>query len=130
MTRRWRNTSGFISVAVLLAATAVAQAPAPVTPELLGFEMAPVDGRPGGWNSFPPGTVFADARDKHGGKQSLRLERTESSAGQFSTVIAGMPIDFKGATVELRGWLRREGAGVPSLWLRQEMSAVALHSST
>ena len=120
MTRRWRNTSGFISVAVLLAATAVAQAPAPVTPELLGFEMAPVDGRPGGWNSFPPGTVFADASDKHGGKQSLRLERTETSAGQFSTVIAGMPIDFKGANVELRGWLRREGAGVPSLWLRQD----------
>ena len=102
---RWRKTSGFIFAAALPAAAAFAQAPAPVTPELLGFEMAPADGRPGGWNSFPPGTVFADAQDKHGGKQSLRLERTETSAGQFSTVIAGMPIDFKGTTVELRGWL-------------------------
>jgi C-terminal processing protease CtpA/Prc len=118
--RRWRKTSGFICVGVLLAVTALAQTPAPVTPELLGFEMAPADDRPGGWNGFPAGTVFADAQDKHGGKQSLRLERTKDSAGQFSTVIASMPIDFKGATVELRGWLKREGAGVPSLWLRQD----------
>jgi C-terminal processing protease CtpA/Prc len=117
---RTRRTSGSLFVAVLLPALALAQAPIPVTPQLLGFEMAPVDGRPGGWNAFPPGTVFADAQDKHGGKQALRLERTEASAGQFSTVIAGMPIDFKGSTVELRGWLKREGAGVPSLWLRQD----------
>jgi hypothetical protein len=26
------------------------------------------DGRPGGWQSFPPGTVFIDEQEKHGGK--------------------------------------------------------------
>src|SRR5216117_3420806 len=116
--RRWEIWS-CIAAALIPAAGAFGQARTPATPspELLGFELPADDGRPGGWQSFPPGTVFIDEQEKHGGKQSLRLERTETSAGEFSTVVSSMPVDFSGTTVELRGWLRREGAGVPSLWL-------------
>lgn len=122
MKRRWCAILSCLAAALFPAVAAIGQvqAPGPLTPELLGFELAPVDGRPGGWQSFPPGTIFIDEKEKHGGKQSLRLERTEASAGQFSTIISGTPIEFSGTTVELRGWLRREGAGVPSLWMRQD----------
>ncbi len=128
MKLRGRESWACIVAAFFPAVAAFGQAPtpAPPGPELLGFELAPVDGRPGGWQSFPPGTVFVDERDKHTGKQSLRLERTAASGGEFSTIISGMPIDFGGTTVELRGWLRREGDGVPSLWLRQDSADAPL----
>jgi C-terminal processing protease CtpA/Prc len=102
-------------------AAALAQAPtAPLTPELLRFELASANGQPGGWMAFPPGTVFVDGREKYGGKHSLRFERSETSPGQFSAVMVGTPVEFKGTTVELRGWMRKEGEGVPSLWMRQD----------
>jgi hypothetical protein len=56
---------------------------------------------------LPPGTVLIDESEKHGGRQSLRLERTEASAGEVSQrSFSRTPIDFSGRTVELRGWLR------------------------
>jgi C-terminal processing protease CtpA/Prc len=86
----------------------------------LGFEQSSGGGAPFGWVALPPGTTFVDFTVKHGGQSSLRLERSAGGAGEFSTVLRGFPIDFTGTQIELRGWLRREGAGVPSLWMRQD----------
>jgi C-terminal processing protease CtpA/Prc len=110
--------------ALLLPALVLAQTslslPALPGAEMLGFELEPVVGKPGGWFGMPADTVFADELEKHGGKRSLRFERTDASASQFSMIMSGIPVDFAGTAIELRGWLRREGAGVPSLWMRQD----------
>jgi hypothetical protein len=89
---------------------------------MLGFEIEPDNGFPGGWSGQPPGTVYSDAAQKHGGLRSLRIERDAKSAGEFSSVARGLPIDFEGKTIELRGWLRAEG-GAPHLWMRQDGEA-------
>ena len=86
---------------------------------MLGFELEPANGMPGGWFGHPQGTVFSDAAQKHGGLRSLRIERDEKSTGEFSSVIRALPIDFDGKTIELHGWLRAEG-GAPHLWMRQD----------
>lgn len=124
---RW--TRGFICA--LLAMPIAVPAEPPTTPAvddaLLGFEAEPVMGTtPGGWSGFPPATIASDPEVKHGGAHALRLTRDNTSSGEFSSVLFTMPIDFKGATLELRGWLRREGAGVPSLWMRQDDSSAAI----
>jgi C-terminal processing protease CtpA/Prc len=86
----------------------------------LGFEREPVAGIPEGWYGIPPQTIASDRQVVHGGKRSLRLERGADSPGTFSFVARNLPLDFAGKTIELRGWLRREGEGLPSLWLRQD----------
>jgi C-terminal processing protease CtpA/Prc len=104
----------------LAGAAACAEEPAPrIPPAQLGFELT-ARGIPFGWVARPPETIATDFTVKHGGNASLRLERKEQSPGQFSTVIHALPIDFAGKKLELRGWLRKEGAGVPSLWMRQD----------
>jgi len=87
---------------------------------MLGFELEPANGAPGGWSGFPPGTVFSDASQKQGGLRSLRFEREAQSAGEFSATTRSLPIAFEGKTIELRGWLRVEGGGSPRLWMRQD----------
>src|SRR5690242_14870348 len=72
----------------------------------LGFENKAPNGVPGGWYGFPPGTVSADAGEKHGGARSLRFERTAGSEGDFSSVVRSIPLPFAGKVIELRGWLR------------------------
>jgi C-terminal processing protease CtpA/Prc len=89
---------------------------------MLGFEIEPDNGFPGGWSGQPPGTVYSDAAQKHGGLRSLRIERDAKSAGEFSSVARALPIDFEGKNIELRGWLRAEG-GTPRLWMRQDGEA-------
>lgn len=86
----------------------------------LGFEREPTAGMPEGWYGFPPPTIASDTQVVHGGKRSLRLERHADSPGTFSFVARNLPLDFAGKTIELRGWLKREGEGLPSLWLRQD----------
>jgi len=87
---------------------------------MLGFENEAPQGVPGGWSGFPPGTVFADAGEKHGGLRSLRFARDAKSAGEFSSVARVIPIDFVGKHIVLSGWLRTEGSGTPRLWMRQD----------
>jgi hypothetical protein len=89
---------------------------------LLGFEatLDPADLRLDEWITIPPGTVHIDLDVKHGGHRSVRLERDSSSRNDFSFIGQSTPLDFAGTTIELRGWLRREGEGVPSLWMRQD----------
>jgi C-terminal processing protease CtpA/Prc len=113
--------AGWIIGAGLAAATAHGQAPLPaIDKRALGFEREPMAGMPEGWYGFPPQTIASDTQVAHGGKRSLRLDRTADSPSTFSFVARNLPLDFAGKTIELRGWLRREGEGLPSLWLRQD----------
>jgi hypothetical protein len=69
----------------------------------------------------PAETLFADGGVVHSGRWSVRLERTASSAEQFSALTRTMPMDFTGTRIELRGWLKTEDvSGMVGLWLRQD----------
>jgi C-terminal processing protease CtpA/Prc len=113
--------SGWMVAAGLFAGGAHAQAPSvPVDARMLGFELGTVNGMPAGWFGMPPETIGVDTTEKHGGGASVRLERVAGSPGTFSFISRGLPLEFAGKTITLEGWLRREGAGVPSLWMRQD----------
>ena len=93
----------------------------------LRFETQPVGTMPGGWGGGPPGTIFADDKVFHGGRWSARIERNPESPGDFSTITKSIPMDFSGATVELRGFLRTEDvSGFVGLWMREDGAAPSL----
>jgi C-terminal processing protease CtpA/Prc len=95
--------------------------------QILTFETEHPEGRIGGWGGGPAGTIFADDKVVHGGRWSARLERNAGSTSTFSTITKGLPIDFSGRTVELRGYLRTEEVtDFVGLWLREDGEA---HSS-
>ncbi len=98
--------------------------PAPVRPELIGlldFESDHTGGVPKGWNGVPPGTFAVDDQVVHGGRWSLRIERTADGPGEFTAVSRMLPIDFAGARLELSGFLRTENvAGFAGLWMRED----------
>jgi C-terminal processing protease CtpA/Prc len=89
-------------------------------PELLSFEAAPVSG-PGGWQAYPASDAFSDEQIVHGGKRSVRIERKENAAGDFSGINYAIPIDFDGRIVQLRGWVRTEAVSkFAALWMRED----------
>ena len=103
----------------------VAQDSAPVTRAnvagILGFEgpALKATGLPRGWWRPDGATVTLDTEVKHGGAQSLRIERGAAAEGKFTPVSAEMPMDFKGKQLELRGWLRvQDVKEYATLWLR------------
>jgi hypothetical protein len=122
----------FLCVTVALAENA--QDPKTATPSdraefeaSLSFEASPKGDMPGGWRGGPPGTIFVDAEVVHGGRLSVRIERGAASPNDFSTITKSIPLDFSGATIELRGYLRTEGAsGFVGLWLREDGYSPAL----
>lgn len=76
---------------------------------------------PDGWSGGPPGTVFVDDKVVHGGRSSTRLERHADSPSHFSSFSKSIPIDFSGATLELRGFLRTEDVSdFAGLWMRED----------
>lgn len=94
----------------------------------LGFEMPPDGNMPGGWGGGPPGTIFLDDKVVHGGRWAVRIARNAESPNNFSTVTKSIEMDFSGATVELRGFLRTEDVSdFAGLWMREddESSVVA-----
>jgi C-terminal processing protease CtpA/Prc len=102
-------------------------------PKVLSFETEHPDGRPGGWRSGPPGTLFVDEKVVHSGRWAARLDRTADSTETFSTLTRSMPIDFTGTRIELRGWLKMENvSGMVGLWLREdaESGSVAFDNMT
>jgi C-terminal processing protease CtpA/Prc len=113
---------GWIFGAGLFSAAAHGQASLPaIDTRGLGFEREPVLGTmPEGWYGNPPQTIVSDTQIVHSGRRSLRLERAVESPGTFSFVARNLPLDFAGKTIELRGWLRREGEAPASLWMRQD----------
>ncbi|MGO9865696.1 MAG: S41 family peptidase [Terriglobales bacterium] len=88
---------------------------------ILSFEAPPTGTMPGGWSGGPPETIFVDDKVVHGGHWSARIERHADSAGNFSALTKSIPIDFSGATVEFRGFLRTEGVSdFAGLWMRED----------
>lgn len=89
--------------------------------EALNFEGGRSGNLPQGWTGGPAGTVFVDDKIVHGGQRAARLERTASSPEEFSALSQSMEIDFAGATLELRGFLRtRDVSGFGGLWMRED----------
>ena len=71
-----------------------------------------------GWYGGPPETFAADNTVHHSGQWSVRLQRDDKSTEAFSVITRSLPIDFKGGSVELRGWFRLQR------WrLREEIGA-------
>jgi C-terminal processing protease CtpA/Prc len=95
--------------------------------EKLGFEAQPKGDMPGGWGGGPPGTLFADDKIVHGGRLSARIQRQADSPDDFSTLTNEIPMDFAGATIEFRGFLRTEDvSSFVGLWMREDGETPAL----
>jgi C-terminal processing protease CtpA/Prc len=93
----------------------------------LGFEIPPAGVMPGGWGGGPSGTIFADDKVLHSGRGSARIERHPDSSGNFSSITTSIPMDFSGATIELRGFLRTEDVSdFVGLWMREDGDAPGL----
>ncbi len=101
--------------------------PPPIRPELVGlldFEAEHTGGVPKGWNGFPPGTFAVDGQTVHGGRWAVRIERKDNSPSAFTALSKTIPIDFAGAKLELRGFLRTEDVSdFTGLWMRQDDDA-------
>jgi len=88
---------------------------------ILAFEGSRSGAAPAGWGGGPPETLFADGDVVHGGSWCGRIERTSESPEAFSTLTTRIPMDFAGAAVELRGFLRTENVrGWAGLWMRED----------
>ena len=73
------------------------------------------------WHGGPEGTLFLDSTVVHEGRYSGRIERVAGSPSNFSAFTLGVPIDFTGSTLELRGWMKYENVtGNVGLWQRQD----------
>src|SRR5262249_17304598 len=75
----------------------------------------------------PAGTFSVDGQIVHGGRWALRIDRKETSPGGFTALSKTIPIDFAGAQVELRGFLRTEDvSNFAGLWMREDGDAGAV----
>jgi C-terminal processing protease CtpA/Prc len=93
---------------------------------ILSFEAGAAGSAPRGWGGGPAETLFADDKIVHSGKWAARLERNASSTGNFSSITIGIPIDFTGARLELRGFLKLENvAEFAGLWMREDSDVEA-----
>lgn len=88
---------------------------------MLRFEREHPGTSPSGWSGGPVGTIHVDGQIVHSGRWSARLERDATSPGEFSTLTKAISIDFTGATIEWRGFLRSEGvSNYLGLWMRED----------
>jgi C-terminal processing protease CtpA/Prc len=88
---------------------------------MLNFEADQSGVSPRGWGGGPSGTIFVDGKIVHGGRWSARLERDATSPNGFSTITKAIPMDFAGARIEWRGFLRIEGVSdFVGLWMRED----------
>jgi C-terminal processing protease CtpA/Prc len=111
-----------LALLLALAAPAAAQLTRQNIASILGFENNTRAGVfPASWGGAPTNTIFTDDQVVHSGKYSARLERTSSSANDFSTVTTAIPLDFAGKVIQWRGWLKTENVdGFAALWLRED----------
>jgi C-terminal processing protease CtpA/Prc len=88
---------------------------------MLRFETEHGGNSPRGWSGGPVGTIFVDGQIVHSGRWAVRLERDTTSPSGFSTITKAIPIDFTGARIEWRGFLRSEGVSdYLGLWMRED----------
>ncbi len=88
---------------------------------ILSFEAGTAGGMPQGWGGGPRDTIFTDDKVVHSGKYAVRLERDPSSKESFSTITIGIPVDFTGRNLELRGFLKTESVTeFAGLWMRED----------
>ena len=93
----------------------------------LSFELPSTSNMPGGWGGGPPETIFMDNKVVHGGPWAVRIERTSESPNNFSTITKSIEMDFSGASLELRGFLRTEEVSdFVGLWMREDGESPAL----
>ena len=88
---------------------------------ILGFENNSRAGVfPAGWFGSTTTGIAVDDQSAHGGKYSLRIDRTPASAASYSTVSQRIPIDFMGSVIELRGWIKmQDAAGFVAFWMNE-----------
>jgi len=76
------------------------------------------------WEGGPAATLSPDSQIVHGGKWSARIERDAASEREFSAINKWIPMDFAGAHIELRGFLRTQDVtGWAGLWMREDGEA-------
>jgi C-terminal processing protease CtpA/Prc len=127
----WKASLGCLFASVVIVVTSDAQAPiASAGPELssiLNFEVEQTGSMPRGWSGGPAGTISIDEGVVHSGRRSARLERNAESSETFSTITKAIPADFRGVSVEWRGFLRTEDVSeFTGLWLREDGEAGAV----
>ena len=75
---------------------------------------------PAGWYG-DSSAIFTDNQVAHSGAYSARIQRSASSANEFSTLTQSIPIDFGGNTIQWCGYLKTSNVtGYVALWLRQD----------
>jgi hypothetical protein len=73
------------------------------------------------------GMATLDSVVVHEGRYSGRMERVAGSPSTFSAFPLEIPIDFRGDTLELRGWMKYANVtGYVGLWQRQDGAAGVL----
>jgi hypothetical protein len=114
----------YAAFTTVLLASASAAAQDPPLAAVLTFETAQAGGVLTGWATSPPNSAVADGAIFRSGFWSARLERTATSAEEFSGLSKNIPLDVAGKTIVLRGFLRTEDVtGFVSLWIRQDGSS-------
>ena len=99
------------------------QTPSPRLTVQASLPFAPKDKTtvPDGWFINPPDTVHLDDQIVHSGRWSARFDRDAASGGGFSVITKGLPVDFAGGEIELRGFLRtKDVTGYAGLWMRED----------
>ncbi len=88
---------------------------------ILNFETDQTGGPPRGWGGGPRETLFTDDKTIHSGKWAARLQRDAASSSTFSTITIGIPVDFSGTRLELRGFLKlQDVSDFAGLWMRED----------
>ena len=114
-------SAALISAALIVPGRAQNQGAGRELEPILTFETAHNGTSPAGWGGGPPATIFVDGEIVHGGRWSVRLERTAASAQAFSTLTKAIPVEFGGTTIEWRGFLRTDNVSdFMGLWMRQD----------
>lgn len=94
------------------------------TSRVLTFEAPASASALGGWSPWPrlaAGTLAIDSAVVHEGHYAGRIERDERSSDDFSAFVIEIPVDFRGDSLELRGWMKYENVtGHAGLWQRED----------
>ncbi|MCX6629419.1 MAG: hypothetical protein NTW28_17515, partial [Candidatus Solibacter sp.] len=94
-----------------------------------GFENGTPGSAPPGWNSGAGAVV--DGQVAHSGKNSVRIDRSASSAGTFTFVTLGIPLDFAAKNVVWSGWVRTESVnGAAAIYLREDNATSSVAFAT